>query len=176
MLKIRWSWDMGIPILGKRVFLLRRRPGGWFNIKMPSYQYRKSHCGDKTILRPSYLHNGISYTSKMASLYWIRALVLVEYSSLRTRRVDIMSNLAWQGHFIKTPQQKGHRIISLPKFMIPFSSVNNSSMDQECFDLAKIILLSVFISLLVAIYNLFIFFCIFNIFSLCWHCCKLQIV
>ena len=28
--------------------------------KMPSYQYRKSYCGDKTILRPSYLHNGIS--------------------------------------------------------------------------------------------------------------------
>ena len=48
-------------------------PGGWFNIKMPSYQYRKSHCGDKTILRPSYLHNGISYTGKMTSLYWIRA-------------------------------------------------------------------------------------------------------
>ena len=47
--------------------------GGWFNIKMSSYQYRKSHCGDKTILRPSYLHNGISYTGKMASLYWIRA-------------------------------------------------------------------------------------------------------
>ena len=46
--------------------------GGWFNIKMPSYKYRKSHCGDKTILRPSYLHNRISYTGKMASLYWIR--------------------------------------------------------------------------------------------------------
>ena len=42
-------------------------PGPWFNIKMPSYQYRKSHCGDKTILRSSYLHNGISYTGKMAS-------------------------------------------------------------------------------------------------------------
>ena len=41
---------------------------------MSSYQYRKSHYGDKTILRPSYLHNGISYTGKMASLYWIRAL------------------------------------------------------------------------------------------------------
>ena len=40
---------------------------------MTSYQYRKSHCGDKTILRPSYLHNGISYTGKMTSLYWIRA-------------------------------------------------------------------------------------------------------
>ena len=32
---------------------------------MKSYQYRKSHCGDKTILRPSYLHNGISYTGKI---------------------------------------------------------------------------------------------------------------
>ena len=50
------------------------RPGPWFNIKMTSYQYRKSHCGDNTILRPSYLHNGISYTGKTASLYWIRAL------------------------------------------------------------------------------------------------------
>ena len=49
--------------------------GGWFNIKMSSYQYRKSHSGDKTILHPSYLHNGISYTGKMISLYWIRALV-----------------------------------------------------------------------------------------------------
>ena len=38
--------------------------GNWINIKMPSYQYRKSHCGDMTILRPSYLHNGISYTDK----------------------------------------------------------------------------------------------------------------
>ena len=46
--------------------------GAWLNMKMPSYQYRKSHCGDKTILRPSYLHNGISYTDKMTSLYWIR--------------------------------------------------------------------------------------------------------
>ena len=50
------------------------RAGPWFNIKMSSYQYRKSHCGDKTVVRSSYLHNGISYTGKMASLYWIRAL------------------------------------------------------------------------------------------------------
>ena len=49
--------------------------GGWFNKKMSSYKYRKSHCGDKTILRSSYLHNGTSYTGKMTSLYWIRALV-----------------------------------------------------------------------------------------------------
>ena len=47
--------------------------GPRFNVKISSYQYRKSHCGDKTILRPSYLHNGISYTGKTTSLYWIRA-------------------------------------------------------------------------------------------------------
>ena len=26
-------------------------PGPWFNIKTSSYQYRKSHCGDKTVVR-----------------------------------------------------------------------------------------------------------------------------
>ena len=51
----------------------KQAPRGRLNIKMSSYQYRKSYCGDKTILRPSYLHNGISYTGKTASLYWIRA-------------------------------------------------------------------------------------------------------
>ena len=49
------------------------RSGSWFNIKMPYYQCRKSHCEDKTVVRSSYLHNGISYTGKMTSLYWIRA-------------------------------------------------------------------------------------------------------
>ena len=47
--------------------------GPRFNIKMHSYQYRKSHSGDKTVVRSSYLHNGISYIGKMSSLYWIRA-------------------------------------------------------------------------------------------------------
>ena len=46
-------------------------PGPWFNIKMSNYQYRKFYYGDKTILRPSHLNNGISYTGKMTSLYWI---------------------------------------------------------------------------------------------------------
>ena len=40
-------------------------PVGRISIKMASYQYRKSHCVDKIILRPSYLHNGIPYTGKM---------------------------------------------------------------------------------------------------------------
>ena len=37
---------------------------------MSSYQHRKSHCGDKTVVRSAYLHNGISYTGKMTFLYW----------------------------------------------------------------------------------------------------------
>ena len=52
---------------------LLKYSGGQFNIKISSYQYRKSHCGDKAILRPFYLHNGTFYTGKMTSLYWIRA-------------------------------------------------------------------------------------------------------
>ena len=49
--------------------------GPWFNKTMTAYQYRKSHCGDKTILRQSYLHNEISYTGNMSSLYWIGPLI-----------------------------------------------------------------------------------------------------
>ena len=44
--------------------------GSWFYIKMSYYQYRKSHCGDKTFVRSFSLHNEISYTSKMVSSYW----------------------------------------------------------------------------------------------------------
>ena len=44
--------------------------GCWFNISMFSYQYKKSHCGDKTIIRSSYLHNGISYAGKMTCSCW----------------------------------------------------------------------------------------------------------
>ena len=60
-------WDWSIESL------LQLGPGGWFNINMSSYQYRISHCGDKTVVRSSYVHNGNSYTGKTTSLYWIRA-------------------------------------------------------------------------------------------------------
>ena len=70
--------------------------GPWFNINILSYQYRKSHCGDKTILRPSYLHNGISYTGKMASLYWIRAQVPVNLI-LPITCLQIIATVTWQG-------------------------------------------------------------------------------
>ena len=59
-------------------------PGGRINVKMWSYQYRKSHWGDKTILRPFYLHNGISYTGKKTYLYWIRALATTKHNQAQT--------------------------------------------------------------------------------------------
>ena len=65
-----------LPVL-KLTGELGQNPVPRFNIKMPSYQYRKSHCGDKTVVRlSSYLHNGISYTGKILSLYWIGALAV----------------------------------------------------------------------------------------------------
>ena len=50
-------------------YFFKTSPGCWFNIKMVSYQYRKSHCRGKTVIRSTYLHHGISYTGKMTSLY-----------------------------------------------------------------------------------------------------------
>ena len=108
---MRWSHDcltfiMGFPLPGVRGSLYQRQgPGGWFNKKIPSYQYRKSHCGDKTLLRPSYLHNGISYTGKMTSLYWIRALVVwihlgLYYTAPMIHRVESHKSLmiTWYRH------------------------------------------------------------------------------
>ena len=59
-----------------------RIPGGWINIKMSSYQYRKSHCGDKTIV----IHNGITYAGKTTSLYWIGVQDIIKTGmSLKTK-------------------------------------------------------------------------------------------
>ena len=48
--------------------------GPWYGMKMSYYGYRKYHCGDKTVLLSSYLHNEISYIGKTKYLYWITAL------------------------------------------------------------------------------------------------------
>ena len=56
-----------------------------------------SHCGDKTILRPSYLHNGISYSGKMTYLYWIRAQLLL----------DTVRNVGHVGIHIREPPVQG---------------------------------------------------------------------
>ena len=36
-----------------------------------TYQYRKSHWGDKMAFRLYHLHSGISFTGKMSSLYYL---------------------------------------------------------------------------------------------------------
>ena len=74
-LSLKWVWNLQdfSHISKGPMSSVIFSPGPRFNIKMTSYQYRKSHGGDKTILRPSYLHNGISYTGKTTSLYWIGA-------------------------------------------------------------------------------------------------------
>ena len=63
----------GSSLLPVMPVLMFCQSGPRFNIKMLSYQYRKYHCGDKTVVRSSYLHNRISCTGKITSLYWIRA-------------------------------------------------------------------------------------------------------
>ena len=53
-----------------------------FNGTMSSYQYRKPHRGDKTVVSSSFLHNGIAYTGKTASFCWINPLMCSEISSV----------------------------------------------------------------------------------------------
>ena len=82
--KFHWSLFLRYDSMSALVHVIAGwRTGLRFNIKMTCYQNRKSHCGDKTILRPSYLHNGISCSAKMTSLYWIGALATNHYLSQR---------------------------------------------------------------------------------------------
>ena len=61
-----------------------------FNKKMSSYLYRKSHCGNKTVVRSSYYHNGDSHTidsgsvgqSAVLARSIARSIALIEITSL----------------------------------------------------------------------------------------------
>ena len=56
--------------LGQSIYVTIRLPAGdWFNLKMPVQEIPLWRCD--TILRPSSLHNGISFTGKMTSSDWI---------------------------------------------------------------------------------------------------------
>ena len=109
-----------IPVENKDLFIVtwllmpwrRKQPGPWFNIKMLSYQYRKSHCGDKTVVRSSYLHNRISYTGKMTYLHWIGALDISSSQGIR-----------WQTHTHRSSQ---HNVLSTVHHMD--HTVNGSFM------------------------------------------------
>ena len=80
-------------------------PGPWFNVKMLSYQYRKSHRGDKTVVRSSYLHNGISYAGKMLFLYWITpwwpCTPICGASNYKVRYLCSYGTGAWMSKFVQ---------------------------------------------------------------------------
>ena len=97
------NWYLNVPCADIATGLNTLIAGPRFNIKISSYQYRKSHCGDKTVVRSSYLHNGISYTGKMSSLYWIGALML-----FLTKRVRWLGRHLYFVHFSNTR----HHVIS----------------------------------------------------------------
>ena len=64
-------------------------------------KYRKSHCGDNTDIRSSYLPNGNSYSGKISSLYWISPLNLFYLKQKRPShlRVTIASMLPVDASF-----------------------------------------------------------------------------
>ena len=61
---------------------------------MLSYQYKKFHCGDKTILWLSSLHNVISYTGNTASFYWIGPCSICKLHGVSRTRYQYIS---WEG-------------------------------------------------------------------------------
>ena len=97
--------------------------GPWFNKKISSYQYRKYYCGDKTILRPSYLHNGISYTGKTTSLYWVRALVTTIKSHSRVYQESLDTRYVGRDIFM-------HVMKTLPPISVQFPSVPRTVWGQ----------------------------------------------
>ena len=68
------------------------RSGLSCNIKMLSYQYRKSHCGNETVIRSFLIYSGNSYTGNMTSLYWISPMSLYAWLSTRPRYLQYVSN------------------------------------------------------------------------------------
>ena len=75
-----------------------------------SYQYKNLHCEDKTIFWLSYLHNGISYTDKIISVYWDRALKAKNGTTAKWLEFQLpMKNLQWYGSWIcQGPGSKIH--------------------------------------------------------------------
>ena len=75
----------------------------WFNINILSCQYMKSYCGDKTISRPYYLHNGISYTDreyiesiKTTSMEDVSTGVLEEIKNIQEVKIKPKTDMMYQ--------------------------------------------------------------------------------
>ena len=98
-------------------------PGPWFYIKTPSYLHRKSHCGDKRVVRLSYLHNGNSYTGKMASLYWVRALGL---------NMGQVTKVCPSCYLVLLSNDSKTRVGLLSKFHVKFHVRNQGFSNMAC--------------------------------------------
>ena len=82
----------------------------------------KSHCGNKTILRPSYRHNVISHTGK-TSLYWIGAQVPMSNdvmwsyfprASYQIRKIAGCTCTGDAGNVFPATDFQGYRLVSYP--------------------------------------------------------------
>ena len=111
-------------------------PGPWFSTKMLSYQYRKSRCGDKTVIRQPYLHSGISYNDKTPSFYWIKAQMMsikmvdeikrnhlyIKYLNIHLKTMSALSsewNTAYWWYLHLAKQQAGFIILqSIPGLLM----------------------------------------------------------
>ena len=65
-------------------------------------QHWKSLCGDKTISWSSYLHNGICYTGKTTSSYWIRPRELIFSPFLCTGPEPVVEGITYYPNFEQT--------------------------------------------------------------------------
>ena len=77
----QWHFEMGYNMY-RMVFSKQQDPDSIYRCHLTSIF--KSHCGDKTVERSSYLHNGIFYTGKMASFFLYKTLFLRNYIRLHT--------------------------------------------------------------------------------------------
>ena len=71
-------------------YLIHQQTSG---LKMSSYEYRNSHCGDKMVFWRSSLHNNI--TGESASLYWVQSLIYQWLSTviwIDGNRITLISN------------------------------------------------------------------------------------
>ena len=111
-------FNMVIPILVRQHFYIETAPDLSCNTKMTFYQYRKSHCGDKMVVRSSYLHSGIFYSGKLASLHWtiprsishLILLLLATNSSTAEPELDMMTTPWYCLHY-------GGVLVMLPRYM-----------------------------------------------------------
>ena len=70
-LSMRPSWWGGLFERFQCHCLLNQGPDSIWRCYLTWCQYKNSHCGDKTVIRLSYIHHGNSYIGKTTSLYWI---------------------------------------------------------------------------------------------------------